>query len=84
VPVLAVTLIGGQTFVYVAAAKGSGYIAHQTSVMLKEPVGNVYPVISGLKTGDKVIVSGIQFLQEGAPVQPMEGGPPPAPAQAGS
>ena len=78
VPVLAVTRIGGQTFVYVAAAQGSGYSAHQVSVTLGEPVGNIYPVLGGLKTGDRVILSGIQFLQEGVPVQPMEGkGPPP-------
>jgi RND family efflux transporter MFP subunit len=78
VPVLAVTRIGGQSFVYVAAAQGSGYSAHQVSVTLGEPVGNIYPVLGGLKTGDRVILSGIQFLQEGVPVQPMEGkGPPP-------
>jgi cell shape-determining protein MreC len=28
-------------------------------------------VISGLKPGDKVITSGLQFLQEGAPVKPL-------------
>jgi RND family efflux transporter MFP subunit len=77
VPVLAVTRIGGQDFVYVAAAgKGSGYAAHLAPVTLGAPVGDFYPVLGGLKTGDKVIVSGIQMLQEGAPVQPMEGGPP--------
>jgi RND family efflux transporter MFP subunit len=71
IPVLAVSLIGGQTFVYLAAPKGEGYIAHQVPVMLGETVGNTYPVISGLKPGDKVIVSGLQFLQEGAPVKPL-------------
>jgi RND family efflux transporter MFP subunit len=71
VPVLAVSLIGGQTFVYLATPKGDGYIAHQVPVMLGETVGNAYPVISGLKPGDKVIVSGLQFLQEGAPVKPL-------------
>jgi RND family efflux transporter MFP subunit len=71
VPVLAVSLIGGQTFVYLASPKGDGYIAHQVPVMLGETVGNTYPVISGLKPGDKVIVSGLQFLQEGAPVKPL-------------
>ena len=77
VPVLAVTRIGGQDFVYVAAAgKGGGYAAHLAPVTLGAPVGDFYPVLGGLKTGDKVIVSGIQMLQEGAPVQPMEGGPP--------
>ncbi len=78
VPVLAVTRVGGQTFVYVAAPQGSGFMAHQVSVNLGEAVGNAYPVLSGLKPGDKVILSGIQFLQEGVPVQPLPGGPPAA------
>jgi len=71
VPVLAVSLVGGQTFVFLAAQKGDGYIAHQVPVMLGDTVGNTYPVISGLKPGDKVITSGLQFLQEGAPVKPL-------------
>ena len=81
VPVLAVTRIGGQSFVYVAAPRGPGYAAHQVLVTLGEPVGNLYPVLAGLRTGDKVILSGIQFLQEGVPVQPMEA---PGPAKAGN
>jgi len=86
VPILAVTRVGGQTFVYVAAPQGSGYMAHQVAVTLGEPVGNLYPVLAGLNSGDRVIVSGIQLLQEGAPVQPMSGPPPapPPPAHAGS
>ncbi len=72
VPVLAVTRIGDQSFLYVAAAQGAGYAAHQVSVKLGEPVGNVYPVLGGLNVGDRVILSGIQFLQEGVPVVPMQ------------
>jgi multidrug efflux pump subunit AcrA (membrane-fusion protein) len=34
-------------------------------------VGNDYEVLDGIKPGDKVIVSGTQFLQDGAPVTPM-------------
>ena len=85
VPVLAVTRIGGQSFVYVAAPaqQGVGYAAHQVSVTLGEPVGNIYPVLGGLKTGDRVILSGIQFLQEGVPVQPLTAAGP-GPAKAGS
>jgi RND family efflux transporter MFP subunit len=71
VPILAVSIIGGQTFVFVAEPKGDGYVAHQIPVKLGETVGNNYPVISGLKPGDKVILSGLQFLQEGAPVKPL-------------
>ena len=40
-------------------------------VTLGETVGNTYPVLAGLKPGDKVITSGLQFLQEGAPVKPL-------------
>lgn len=71
VPVLAVTRIGGQTFVYVAQAKGDGFVAHQVPVTLGETLGNSYPVLGGLNPGDRVILSGLQFLQEGAPVKPL-------------
>jgi len=71
VPVLAVTRLGGQAFVYVAQDKGGKYFAHQVAVTLGDPVGNNYGVLSGLQNGDKVIVSGTQFLIEGMPVQPL-------------
>jgi RND family efflux transporter MFP subunit len=71
VPVLAVSLVGGQSFVFVATPKGDGFTAHQIPVTLGETVGNTYPVLGGLKVGDKVITSGLQFLQEGAPVKPL-------------
>jgi hypothetical protein len=31
--------------------------------------GNNYVVLEGIKAGDKIIVSGTQFLIDGAPVQ---------------
>jgi RND family efflux transporter MFP subunit len=71
IPILAVSLVGGQSFVFVAAQHGNGYTAHQVPVTLGETVGNTYPVLAGLKAGDKVITSGLQFLQEGAPVKPL-------------
>ena len=71
VPVLAVTRIGGQPFVFVAQPRDGGFSAHQVAVKLGDTVANNYPVLSGLKAGDKVILSGLQFLQEGAPVKPL-------------
>ena len=79
VPVLAITRQGVQTFVYVAEGQGGKYLARQTSVTIGDTVGNDYAVESGLKSGDKVIVSGLQFLMDGVPVMPL----PPAPASAG-
>ena len=71
VPVLAVTRIGGQSFVYVATASGNGTVAKQRAVALGDTLGNDYAVSDGLKPGDQVIVSGIQFLVDGAPVRPI-------------
>lgn len=71
VPVLAVTRIGGQSFVYIAAQSDKGMVAKQRAVTLGDTIGNDYAVTDGLKPGDKVIISGIQFLIDGAPVQPI-------------
>lgn len=79
VPVLAVSRLGGQTFVYVAENQGGKYLARQKSITVGDTVGNDYAVENGLKDGDKVIVSGTQFLMDGVPVMPL----PPAPAGAG-
>jgi RND family efflux transporter MFP subunit len=71
VPVLAVTRLGGQTFVYVATSQNGKYFARQRPITVGDTVGNNYAVLSGLQNGDKVIVSGTQFLMDGAPVQPL-------------
>lgn len=72
IPVLAVSRLGGQTFVFVAEKQNNGhYVARQTPVALGDTVGNNYAVNSGLKQGDKVIVSGIQFLVDNVPVAPV-------------
>lgn len=71
VPILAVTQIGGQHFVYVAEERNGHYVAEQRSIQLGNTVDNSYAVTSGLQAGDKVIVSGTQFLMNGQPVNPM-------------
>ncbi len=71
VPVLAVTRLGGQTFVYVAQNENGKFVAKQRAVTLGDTVGNDYAVLAGLKNGEKVIISGTQLLVDGAPVQPL-------------
>lgn len=71
IPVLAVTRLGGQAFVYVAQDQGGHYFAHQVAVQLGDTVGNNYAVLGGLQNGDRVIVSGTQFLVDKMPVQPL-------------
>jgi RND family efflux transporter MFP subunit len=67
-PVLAVTRINGQFFVFVAEKEAKGTVARQRGVKVGEIIGNDYAVLDGLKPGDHLIVSGTQFLQDGAPV----------------
>jgi RND family efflux transporter MFP subunit len=71
VPILAVTRLAGQSFVFVARQQGGHTIAAQTPVTLGDTVGNSYSISSGLSAGDKVIVSSTQFLVNGMPVQPL-------------
>jgi RND family efflux transporter MFP subunit len=68
VPVLAVTRINGQFFVFVAEKEAKGTIARQRGVKVGDIIGNDYAVLDGLKPGEHLIVSGTQFLQDGAPV----------------
>jgi RND family efflux transporter MFP subunit len=71
VPVLAVSRVGGQYFAFVAQPQGEKYVAHQQPLRVGEMVGNNYVVLDGIKPGDKIIVSGTQFLVDGMPVIPQ-------------
>ena len=73
VPVLAVMRQGGQTFVFIARQQDGHLIASQTAVTVGDTVGNTYAVSSGLKAGDRVIVSSTQFLVNGMPVMQLPG-----------
>ena len=68
VPVLAVSRIGGQFFVYVAEDNGGKSVAHQRQIKVGPLDGNNYVVLDGLKPGDRVIVSDTQMLADGMPV----------------
>ncbi len=77
VPVLAVSRLGGQAFVFLAKPAGAGkYVAHEQPVTLGTTVGNFYAVTNGLSGGEQLIVSGTQMLMDGMPVIPMHAGPP--------
>lgn len=73
VPVIAVSRIGGLYFAFVAEPdpKG-GYVVHQKPIQVGQIIGNDYVVLGGIKAGDKVVVSGTQFLVDGIPVIPQE------------
>jgi RND family efflux transporter MFP subunit len=78
VPLVALNRINGQFFAYVAeSGDGGALVARQRAVTPGAVVGNDYVVESGLKPGEKLIVSGVQKIRDGAPVAI---GPPAAPA----
>jgi multidrug efflux pump subunit AcrA (membrane-fusion protein) len=68
IPVLAVERINGQFFAFVATKEANGSVAKQRLLKVGEIVGNNYAVQDGIVAGDHVVVSGLQFLQDGAPV----------------
>jgi RND family efflux transporter MFP subunit len=73
VPVVAVSRIGGLYFVFVAESdQKGGYVVHQKPLQLGQIIGNDYVVLDGIRPGDKVVVSGTQFLIDGIPVVPQE------------
>jgi RND family efflux transporter MFP subunit len=69
VPVVALNRINGQYFAYLAeSGEGGATVARQRAVEPGPMVGNDYVVKSGLKAGEKLIVSGVQKIRDGAPV----------------
>src|SRR5271154_1097583 len=68
IPILAVTRINGEVFAFLAVKEGNGVMARQKLLKVGDTVGNDYAVLDGIKAGDHIIVSGLQFLRDGAPV----------------
>jgi RND family efflux transporter MFP subunit len=72
VPILAVSRLAGQYFAFVAEPQSGGsFVARQKPLKIGQTIGNDLEVQDGIKPGDKVIISGTQFLQDGAPVIPQ-------------
>jgi RND family efflux transporter MFP subunit len=70
VPVVAVTRVAGQHFVFVAEQGEKGFVARQKAVTLGDVLGEDYIVRSGLEPGARIIVSNVQKLGDGTPVKP--------------
>ena len=68
-PITAVSRVSGQYFCFVAEQGPNGLVARQRPVQIGELIGNDYVVTGGVNAGDKVVVSGIQKIGDGAPVK---------------
>jgi RND family efflux transporter MFP subunit len=70
VPIVAVSRLAGQHFVFVAEQSDKGVVARQKPIAIGEVSGDDYVVRSGLMAGERIIVSNVQKLGDGAPVKP--------------
>ncbi|BAU65323.1 efflux transporter, RND family, MFP subunit [Stanieria sp. NIES-3757] len=73
VPTTAVSTLGGQRFVFVAAPRETqngeqSLVAKQKPIQVGDIQGQDYQVVSGVKAGDRVAVSRILDLQDGTPI----------------
>ncbi len=73
IPTTAVAPVAGENFVYVTQTKQSPdgksqLVARQKRVKLGNIKGNSYQVLEGLQPGEKIIVSGLLNLRDGAPI----------------
>lgn len=66
IPVLAAQRVNGEFFAFVAVKEGNGTVARQRLLKVGETIGNDYVVLEGISAGDHIILSGLQFLQDGA------------------
>ncbi|MEH2086004.1 efflux RND transporter periplasmic adaptor subunit [Nostoc sp.] len=85
IPTQVVNRIGGQSFVYVVEENKSQekvveedkskqkpqFVVHQKPVKLGEVQSERYPILEGIKPGDRIAVSNILKLRDGIPVQPQ-------------
>ena len=81
VPATAITRLGGQSFVYVAAEAPppeegqpamEGPVAQLRPVTLGAMQGNNFQVLDGLSAGEEIITTGLLNLQDGVPITPQE------------
>jgi RND family efflux transporter MFP subunit len=66
VPVLSIVRVNGQPFVFVAETRGGALVATQRLVTLGPIVGNDQVVLTGVSAGERIVVSGVQKLDNGS------------------
>jgi RND family efflux transporter MFP subunit len=84
IPVLAVTRINGEFFAFLSEQENGKAVARQKLLRVGDTVGNDYAVQEGIKAGDHIIVSGLQFLRDGAPIMETVVDGQPAPGMGGA
>ncbi len=70
VPVTAVMRVNGEYFAFVADGADGKLVAKQRAIKVGPIVGDDYAVLGGIKPGERIVVSGVQKLADGAPIAP--------------
>jgi RND family efflux transporter MFP subunit len=71
VPVVSVVRVNGQYFIYTVEEKDGHAVARQKPVRLGSIVNDNYVVLGGLQANERIVVSGVQKLADGAPINPQ-------------
>ena len=75
VPTSAISRLGGQDFIFVAEESSTNgktqLIANQKAIKLGKITGNKQEVLEGLTPKDKIVISGILQLRNGAAIAPL-------------
>ncbi len=82
IPVTAISRIGDQSFVFIAQEKTENgktqLVAKQQPVKLGSIQGQSFEILSGLKSGEKVVTDGVVKLRDGSPITNQKQQPTPA------
>jgi multidrug efflux pump subunit AcrA (membrane-fusion protein) len=65
--------VNDQYFAFVAETRNGALVARQRPVTLGPIVGDAYALLGGIKPDERIVVTGVQKLADGAPIAP---GPP--------
>ena len=68
IPVLAVTRVNDQYFAFVAESGQGALVARQRPVTLGPIVGNAYALLGGINPDERIVITGVQKLTDGAPI----------------
>jgi RND family efflux transporter MFP subunit len=75
IPTSVVKRIGGENFVFVAKEETNQgkpqQVVRQRAVELGDVQGDSYQVLEGIKAGERIAISNILKLRDGAPIQPQ-------------
>jgi RND family efflux transporter MFP subunit len=71
IPVISVRRVNGVHFAFLVEDTEGQTVARERAVRVGAIVGNDYIVLAGVEPGERLIVSGIQKIRDGAPVNPM-------------